>query len=168
VTHDLHHQSHPPVVHKHTYRQRFLIWFKEFLKMGLTPDAIALCVACGMVVGVFPFLGISTAVAAVLAIVLRLNMPLIQAVNYLMAPFHLLAIIPWIQAGAFLFGRPQGPLKVEPIMELIKSDPWKAASVIGLDLIKGVGAWCLAAPFLVFILYWLLKPLSRRIAEKLK
>jgi uncharacterized protein (DUF2062 family) len=168
VTHDARHPAHPHRAARATFYQRFLAWFKEFLKMGLTPDAIALCVAFGVVIGIFPFLGVSTALAAVVAIVLRLNMPLIQAVNYLMAPVHLLAIIPWIQVGAWIFGRPEGPLRAQPILDLIQKDYWEALTLIGWDVLRGVGAWCLAAPFLVALLYWALKPLSHKAAERLR
>jgi uncharacterized protein (DUF2062 family) len=155
-------------VHHETRFQKLMRRFQEFLKIGLTPDAIALCVAVGIVVGVFPLLGTTTILAAILALIFRLNMPLIQAVNYLMAPIHLLAIYPWIRAGEYMFGRPQGHLRYKEIKYLIQSQPWEAVNTIGWDVLRAVGAWCLAAPFMILLLYWILKPISRRLAARSK
>ena len=158
----------PGAVHHETRLQKFLRRFNEFLRMGLAPDAIALCVAVGIVVGVFPFLGTTTLLAAILALILRLNMPIIQTVNYLMAPIHLLAIYPWIRAGEYIFGRPGGPLRYHEIKTLIQSRPWEAVNAIGWDILRAVGAWSIAAPFMILFFYWILKPICRRLAAKAK
>jgi hypothetical protein len=155
-------------VPKGTYYQKIVVLFKDFLEMGLTPDAVALGVSVGIVVGVFPFLGLTTLLAAVIVLILRLNMPLVQAVNYLMAPIHILMIVPWIRAGEYVFGRARGPLTAKETIFLIQHKPWIALEAIWWDILRAVGAWCLAAPFLILIFYWILKPISHRIAAKLK
>jgi len=155
-------------LHKETSTKRFLRWFQDFLKMGLTPDSIALCVAVGIVVGTFPLFGITTLLAAAIALVLRLNMPLIETVNYLMTPIHLLAILPWVRAGERLFGRTHVHLKAKEILFLVQNHPLEAVNLIGWDILRAVVAWSLAAPFLIMLLYWILKPISHRIASKMK
>ena len=58
----------------------------ELLRQGVTPEKIALSLAFGLGLGIFPVLGVSTILCTVAAIVLRLNLPAIQLVNYLAAP----------------------------------------------------------------------------------
>ncbi len=41
-----------------------------------------------------PILGVSTALCAVVAVILKLNMPAIQLVNYLLTPLQLILVIP--------------------------------------------------------------------------
>ena len=54
----------------------------ELLRQGVTPEKIALSVALGAALGVFPAIGLSTTLCAIAALVLRLNLPAIQIVNY--------------------------------------------------------------------------------------
>jgi uncharacterized protein (DUF2062 family) len=50
----------------------------ELLRQGVTPGKIALSLALGVVLGVFPVLGSTTALCTLAAITLRLNLPAIQ------------------------------------------------------------------------------------------
>jgi len=92
-------------------------------------------------------------------------MPLIQVVNYMMTPIHVLMILPWIRFGEHLFHRPHGPLTAREIINLIQNKPWAALDAIGWDIMRAVGAWTLVAPFLIIFIYWVLKPLCHRIAK---
>src|SRR6185312_970638 len=62
----------------------------ELLRQGVTPDKIALSLAFGLGLGIFPVLGVSTVLCTVAAIAFRLNLPAIQLVNYLASPVQLL------------------------------------------------------------------------------
>ena len=48
------------------------------LRQGLAPRELALCLALGTGIGLFPVLGISTPLLAVIALVQRLNLAAIQ------------------------------------------------------------------------------------------
>lgn len=173
MTHEGPHSSHAPssdapAAGKRSLAKKLTGKFEDFLRMGLTPDSIALGVSVGIVVGVFPFLGFTTLLAALIALVLRLNMVVVQSVNYVMAPIHLLMIIPWIRAGEHLFGRDRGPLTAKETLFLIQHKPWAALEAVGGDLLRAIGAWALAAPFLVFFFYWVLRPFARRLSAKLR
>ena len=58
----------------------------ELLSQGVTPEKLALSLALGITLGIFPALGSTTALCAIAALVLRLNLPAIQIVNYFMYP----------------------------------------------------------------------------------
>jgi hypothetical protein len=85
-----------------------------------------------------------------------------------MTPIHLLAILPWVRAGEKLFGRSHVHMKAKEVLFLVQNHPLEAVNLIGWDILRAVVAWSLAAPFLIMLLYWILKPLSHRIASKLK
>ena len=90
------------------------------LVQGITPHKVALTVALGVVLGVTPVLGTTIASCTLVALVFRLNLPLIQLANNLVYPLQLLLLIPFVQAGQWLFRQPPMPLSVSQIL------PWSA------------------------------------------
>ena len=64
-----------------------------FLKQGLTPRDLALTIALGSVIGVFPVLGMTTILCTLAAVTLRLNLPALQSINWAVAPLQLLLLI---------------------------------------------------------------------------
>lgn len=64
------------------------------LSQGITPEKIALSLAIGIVLGVFPVLGSTTLLCAAAAMVFRLNLPAIQLVNYIVYPLQLALFVP--------------------------------------------------------------------------
>ena len=71
---------------------------------GLPPDTVALILALGLVLGVFPVYGIPTLLCALAAVTLRLNLPAIQLVNQLSSPLQLALLIPLGRTGARILG----------------------------------------------------------------
>ncbi|HQN09603.1 MAG TPA: DUF2062 domain-containing protein, partial [Thermoanaerobaculia bacterium] len=74
-------------------RRRLVRPILEQLTQGLSPDAIALTIAIGLAIAVIPIVGTTTILCTTAAIVLRLNQPLIQAINYLSFPLQLAFIL---------------------------------------------------------------------------
>ncbi len=52
------------------------------LTQGVTPEKIALSLAMGIGLGIFPVLGSTTLLCAAAAIIFRLNLPAIQLINF--------------------------------------------------------------------------------------
>lgn len=63
------------------FHRRLIRPILDLLRQGVTPEKIALSLALGVALGVFPVLGSTTALCALAALVLRLNLPAIQIVN---------------------------------------------------------------------------------------
>jgi uncharacterized protein (DUF2062 family) len=74
----------------------------DWLRQGVSPRRLALTLALGFAIGCFPVVGIPTALCALLALTLRLNLPAIQAANYLVMPLQLLLIVPFVRLGGWL------------------------------------------------------------------
>ena len=61
-------------------KKRLIDPLLNLLRQGLSPKDLALCVALGIGVGLFPVLGVSTPALTVLALTLRLNLAAIQLI----------------------------------------------------------------------------------------
>jgi hypothetical protein len=85
------------------YRKIFLP-IVDLLRQGITPEKIALRIALGAVLGIFPVLGSTTLLCAAAAFILRLNMPAIQVVNFLIYPPQLILFLSFLQAGSRITG----------------------------------------------------------------
>ena len=80
----------------------------DLLRQGITPEKIALSIALGAVLGIFPVLGSTTILCVAAAYVLRLNLPAIQLVNFLIYPLQLILFLPFLQAGSRITGSAPG------------------------------------------------------------
>src|SRR5580658_5326810 len=81
-----------------------------WLRQGITPQRLALTLALGFAIGCIPVVGIPTLVCAALALTLRLNLPAIQAANYIVMPLQLLLIVPFVRLGGWLI-----PARIDPV-----------------------------------------------------
>jgi uncharacterized protein (DUF2062 family) len=136
-------------------REGFFYWrltrpILELLRQGITPEKIALSVALGAALGVFPAIGLSTTLCAIAALSFRLNLPAIQVANYSVYPVQIALLLPFFRLGEKLFSAPHLPMSVEQIHAMIRADIWHAIAV-----------WCLIAPVFVAVTYAILVPALR-------
>lgn len=132
------------------------------LKQGITPEKIALTLALGGVLGIFPILGACTVLCAVAGVWLRLNQPIIQLVNYLVYPLQVLLLIPFYRAGEKLFGAEPVPIfSVTDLMTRFQAGPLQFMADYGMVGVYGIVVWCLIAPPLMATVYFALKPLLK-------
>ena len=134
-----------------------------FLKMGSTPERLALSIALGIALGLVPALGIPTLLCTLAALLFRLNLPAIQLVNYIVYPLQLALLIPFIRAGEWLFGAESLHLSFELFQRMMKADLW--GTVIGLwaATMRAVVAWMLIAPVVVALVYFIMTPLLKKL-----
>lgn len=137
------------------------------LTQGVTPDRIALTLALGVACGVFPFLGFTTALCAVVAAALRLNQPIIHVVNQLLWPVQLAGIPLFVALGQKLYGAPPVPVDPAEIARVFSESPREFWTRFGLMGLHALSAWLLVTPFLVAALHFGLRPVLRRVASKL-
>lgn len=69
---------------------------------GISPRRLALTLALGFVLGCLPLVGIPTGLCLLLAVIFRLNLPAIQAANYIAMPFQLALLVPLVRLGGRL------------------------------------------------------------------
>ena len=138
----------------------------ELLREGVTPEKIALSIAFGITLGVFPVLGSTTALCALAALAFRLNLPAIQLVNYFVYPLQVAFLIPFFRLGEKLFGAQHLPLSVAQIYAMIHASVTGAVRALWTTTWHAIVVWCLLAPVAAIVLYLILAPLLRRVARR--
>jgi uncharacterized protein (DUF2062 family) len=133
----------------------------ELLWQGITPEKIALSVALGAALGIFPAIGLSTALCAIAALFLRLNLPAIQIVNYFVYPAQIALLLPFFRLGEKLFRAPHLPISIEQIHAMIRADVWGTIRLLWTTTWHAIAVWCLIAPVIVVVTYAILAPTLR-------
>jgi uncharacterized protein (DUF2062 family) len=132
----------------------------EWLSQGISPRRLALTLALGFAIGCFPVVGIPTALCALLALALRLNLPAIQAANYLVMPLQFVLIVPFVRLGGWLLA--SGPNQVTKAGGLLHASPINV--LLGLGGLAGHAmlAWLVLAVPAVALMTFTLTVLLRR------
>lgn len=79
----------------------------HWLGQGMSPRRLALTLALGFAIGCIPVIGIPTVLCASVALALRLNLPAIQAANYIAMPLQLALIVPFMRLGKWMVSSEQ-------------------------------------------------------------
>lgn len=161
--------SHPPPAPPRTLWQRRVVDpVVAQLKQGITPEKIALTIAVGSALANFPFVG-TMWLCLLAGIVLKLNQPIIQAVNVLFTPLHLLLLPNYFYWGNKLFGAPQVRLgmrnSVELMWNLLLHDPTLFANRFGLLIFHAAVVWAIVAPLWIAVIYYSARTTLREIVR---
>lgn len=144
-------------------KQKAAAWLRE----GVSPERLALTLALGFVLGCIPLVGVPTGLCMVLALVFRLNLPAIQAANYVAMPFQLALVVPLVRLGSRLAPAAGGGLDVSALMQ----SPWQMlthssgemATQLGVMAGQALLAWLLLAVPVVAIMTVALTGVLRRV-----
>jgi len=147
-------------------RRRVLDPVLGLLRQGLTPSQLALSLAFGIGIGIFPVVGVSTPLLTVLALWLRLNLPAVQLVNYLAGPLQLVLIIPFVRIGEGLLGAEPQPLTVSAALGILAQGALRAVVILWDAIVHAALGWIVIGPVLIFVLYRAFLPLLKLAAER--
>ena len=142
-------------------KTKILSWAKSMLKAGMSLRKIALCLALGTVLGIFPVLGATTLLCTITALALRLNLPAIQFVNYMVYPLQLVLLAPFYGAGSWLFNQQNWPLTNSNLIRLLQNDFWGSMSSLWDLTLYAVLTWLVISPFLILLIYSVSKSVIR-------
>lgn len=117
----------------------------QFLKQGLTPHDLALTLAFGVTLGIFPVIGMTSVLCAVAGLVFRLNMVGLQSVNWAMSPAQIILLIPFTQAGGWIFGRPGILVSIKELKRMLEADLLGTITQFMTAVINGIVAWGMIA-----------------------
>lgn len=132
-----------------------------WLRQGMSPRQLALTLALGFAIGCIPVMGIPTLLCAVLALLLGLNQPAIQAANYAAMPLQIVLILPFVRLGEKLLGfGPVAPMTANTAMHMTL---WSAGSQLGVMAGSALLAWMLVAGPAVALITVGLTAMLRRI-----
>jgi len=138
----------------------------DWLKCGTAPRQLAFTLALGFAIGCIPLLGVTTAICALLAIVLRLNMPAIQAANWVAMPLQVVLLIPFLRLGQWMFASQTMVFSRRDLLANIQAAPWHAMLQMGGLFAHGVLAWLITAGSALLLMTVLLTPLMHRVSRR--
>jgi uncharacterized protein (DUF2062 family) len=137
------------------FRQRVVTPIFSLLVQGISPRKIALSIAIGLVVGIFPVLGTTTVLCTLAAMALRLNLVAVHAVHYAVTPLQLLLIIPFVRMGEHVVGAAAQPLSLGEGLALIDKGVVSAVIALWGAIVHSVLAWSVVAPVAFALIYWI-------------
>ena len=139
------------------------------LTQGITPEKIALTIAVGSALALFPMLGVTTLFCFIAGIILRLNQPIIQVVNYLCTPVHVPLIFYFWHLGEKAFGAPHVKMHfretAEVMWHLLLTEPATFFHRFGVLVLHAGVVWAVIAPFWIFLIYHIARITLREFAR---
>ena len=145
-------------------KKKILNLAKSMLKEGMSLRKIALCLALGTVLGIFPVLGATTLLCTVAALALRLNLPAIQIVNYMVYPLQLIMLAPFYSTGSWLFKQQSWPLINTDLIGSLQNDFWGSIASLWDLTLYAILTWVAISPLLILLLYSATKPVIRALS----
>jgi len=133
------------------------------LTQGLTPHKIALTVAIGSAIAMFPILGTTTILCLLVGIVMKLNQPIIQAVNYACTPIHLTFIFYAFRWGERLFGAAHTRLEFRAMMRMLHQHPIDFVTTYSMTAVHAIVIWAVLVPVWTTAVYYVTLPIMRGI-----
>ena len=134
----------------------------KFLKQGLTPSKLALVFSLGFTLSVFPLFGSTTILCALVAIVFRLNLPVIQLANYVAFPLQIILFFPFLSIGELLLGKSLDPISASNLLSFFDSGIMVATESLLDYLVPACLGWALSTFPIFFTLYFVLLNIIRR------
>jgi hypothetical protein len=135
------------------------------LKEGLTPETLALSLALGGTLGLFPVVGATTALCVAAGVALRLNHPALQLANFAVYPLQLPLVLAFVRLGERIVGASPIPFSVERLLIVFREDPLGFLGRFGWTGLHGVLGWLSVAPLFGAALYAGLVPVLRHAAR---
>lgn len=136
-----------------------------WLRQGISPRRLALTLALGFAIGCIPLVGLPTALCVVLALALRLNLPAIQAANYMVMPLQVTLIVPFVRLGGWLLssGPSYGSRQGATAGALLHTSPIAVVPQLGGWAGQAMLAWFVLAVPAVALMTLTLTKLLRRV-----
>ena len=117
----------------------------EGLRQGLSPDRVALALAAGVVIGVFPAPGLTTGICLLFGIAFGLNQAALQVANYAVYPLQLVLLIPFYRVAAAQFGYEVPFESAAQVIELVTDKPLGAVRILWGVTWRAAILWSMAA-----------------------
>jgi uncharacterized protein (DUF2062 family) len=135
------------------------------LTQGVTAEKMALTLAVGSALAMFPILGSTTLLCFIAAILLKLNQPIIQVLNYLCTPIHIPLIYVQFRIGEAVFGAQHVNFSIKYMSWLLWNEPSEFFGRFGAGAFHAVVVWAILAPLWVAVAYFGTMPLLRGIVK---
>lgn len=146
-------------------KEKLLTPILDFLKQGLSPKKLAEGIAWGLVVGFIPILGGTTIICTFVSFARKINMGVIQLVQWFVYPLQILFFLPFLKAGGWLTGTPV-PFSLEELQVLVQEKPLEFIKTVALANLGGIVVWVPVALTTGLFSYFIIKYMLTRIQQK--
>ena len=150
------------------WRRRVVDPLVDLLAQGLTPDRLALSLAVGFVLGLFPIVGVTTLLCLAAGFAFRMNHLALQLANHLAYPLQVPLVLAFVRLGERLVGAPRVSFDPRALVRHFERDTTGFLREFGRSGLHGILAWSLVAPVLILALFFALRPLLRRLDAALR
>lgn len=147
------------------WKRRLILPIRTQLTQGVSPEALSWAIAGGILTGIFPIMGTTTAVGIVTAIALRLNQPTLHAIRMLMYPLQLALILFFVRIGEWILQAEPVAFSIPQMLELFAESPARFLSEFGMTCLHAIIAWVILAPIAALIISFATRPILRRAAR---
>lgn len=144
------------------YRKMIITPILGLLRQGISPEKIAMSMSTGIVMGLFPIVGITSLLCIVTALFFRLNQALTQLFNWLVYPLQIVLIIPFFRLGSSLFHTEPIMVTVRHVIDSYRADFWGTIHSLWEITLHAAVAWLVTCIPLGIVLYLIFKPLLRK------
>jgi uncharacterized protein (DUF2062 family) len=158
----------PKKVGRRKFWQRWLVDpVMKQLTQGVTPTKIALSLAVGSALALFPILGTTTALCTLAGILLGLNQPIIQGMNALCMFIYFPLLVVFVRLGDMLARAAPSSLDIPLMISLFAHHPREFFREFGVTGLHAILGWVTVAPFWMVLIYFLTLPALRVAARRI-
>lgn len=126
----------------------------DLLRQGKSKKELSIAITIGVLLGVFPVLGVTTIICVFLGRIFKLNVPTLLASNYIVFPIQIFMIYGLIKMGETLFFL-ENSIDYEFFKTLMEQSMGTIFQTLGTSLLAAVVSWILVASVLYLPLYYL-------------
>ncbi|MEO5958056.1 MAG: DUF2062 domain-containing protein [Opitutaceae bacterium] len=155
----------PAVLPRKWWQRRIVDPIVAQLTQGLTPHKIALTVAVGSAIAMFPILGTTMLMCLIVGVFMKLNQPIIQAVNLACTPIHIPFIFYSFKWGDRIFGAAHTNFEFRAMMRLLRQDPLQFVRDYDQTALHAILLWLILVPFWSGAIYYVMLPILKGVEK---
>lgn len=145
------------------YKRKITGPIEAYMKEGAKPDKLSLTIVLGIMMGVIPMVGVNSAICLLLALIFRLNVVIIQLINYVSFPLQIVLFYPFFKTGEFFFGQSAGQqLQFNTFSSLFGKNWLESIMLIIQANFRAVLAWLILMIPISFFTYFILRTMLFR------
>lgn len=155
-------------------KNRLRIFFRDkiaqpsltLLRQGTSPTKLALTIVLGLIISIFPVIGTTTILCTILAVTLKLNLGIIQSVNWLAYPLQILLLVPFIELGITISDMQISIVSAREIKIIFDAGFIHAIQTLWKVLIGGIIGWAIVSLPVSIAMYFSLRSVFQKITKK--
>lgn len=143
--------------------KKFILPIKKSLLKGTSAEKLSVSLALGFIIGLIPLYGLTTVIVAMVAVILRQNLIIMQIAHFIVQPLQIILLIPFLKLGNSVFLKTEYAFTLQQYIVLFKNDFWNAISDFWKVNLSAVAIWFIISVPLFVICYYLFKAIILKI-----